>query len=321
MRFLVNAAFAAAVLACSGVSAQTYPSKPIRIVTPYNPGGTADIMARIVAQKLTEAWGHPVVVENRAGASGMIGADAVAKAAPDGYTLLAAYVTEIAIVPSLYPKAPYDPVRDLAPVALTALTPMILVMTPSVPAKSVREFVALAKAKPGQYAYASAGSGSPAHLAGELLQRVAGIQLTHVPYKGGGQALTDTLAGHTALFFSSMPSAIPHIKAGRLRGIAISTAQRSSAAPDVPTVAESGGFEFDIGAWNGLFAPAGTPKAIIDKLNAEVSHSLTAPDVKERLASEGADTAAWSADQFRTFVNAEVAKYAKIIRDAGVKAE
>jgi tripartite-type tricarboxylate transporter receptor subunit TctC len=311
----------AAVAICADATAQAYPSHPIKIVTPYNPGGTADIMARIVAQKLTEAWGQPVIVENRAGAGGMIGADAVAKAAPDGYTLLAAYVTEIAIVPSLYPKAPYDPVRDLAPVALTALTPMILVMTPSIPAKSVREFAALAKASPGKYAYASAGPGSPAHLAGELLQRAAGIQLIHVPYKGGGQALTDTLAGHTALFFSSMPSAIPHIKAGRLRGLAVSTAQRSSAAPDVPTVAESGGFEFDIGAWNGLFAPAGTPKPIIDKLNAEVARALTALEMKVKLASEGADTAPWPADQFRTFVHAEVAKFGKIIKDAGVKAD
>ena len=320
MRILVLAALLAASV-LHGAHAQTYPAKPIRIVTPYNPGGTADIMARLVAQKLTEAWGQQVVVENRAGASGMIGADLVAKAAPDGYTLLAAYVTEIAIAPSLYPRIPYDPAKDLTPVALTALTPMILVMTPSIQARDLKEFVALAKARPRQFAYASAGSGSPAHLAGEMLQRAAGIQLTHVPYKGGGQALTDTLAGHTALFFSSMPSAMPHIKAGKLRAIAVSSAQPASAAPEVPTVARAGGFEFDIGAWNGLFAPAGTPKAIVDKLNAEVARALTAPEVKERLAKEGADTAPWSAEQFRTFVNAESAKFAKIVKDAGVKAE
>ncbi len=321
MRAIAVAAFIAAA-ALSGVAgAQQYPSKPIRIITPYNPGGTADIMARLVAQRLTEAWGQPVVVENRAGASGMIGADAVAKAAPDGYTLLAAYVTEIAIVPSLFPKATYDPVKDLAPVALTALTPMILVVTPSVPAKNVKEFVALAKAKPRQLAYASAGNGSPAHLAGELLQRAAGIELTHVPYKGGGQALTDTLAGHTAFFFSSMPSAMPHVKAEKLRALAVSTARRSGAAPDVPSVAESGGFEFDIGAWNGLFAPAGTPRDIIDRINAEVTRGFTAPEMRERLSREGADTMAWSADQFRSFVHAEVAKFGRIIRDAGVKAE
>jgi tripartite-type tricarboxylate transporter receptor subunit TctC len=319
MRIAALALLAAAL--CGAANAQPYPSKPIRIVTPYNPGGTADIMARLVAQRLTEAWGQPAVVENRAGATGMIGTDVVAKAAPDGYTLLAAYVTEIAIVPALYPKATYDPLKDLAPVALTALTPMVLVMNPAIPAKSVREFAALAKAKPGQYAYASAGGGSPAHLAGELLQRAAGIQLTHVPYKGGGQALTDTLAGHTAMFFSSMPSAIPHIKAGKLRAIAVSSAKRATAMPEVPTVAESGGFEFDITAWNGLFAPAGTPRDIVNKINAEVVRGLTAPDMSEKLSREGADTAPWSADQFRTFVHGEVAKFGAIIREAGVKAE
>lgn len=321
MRIIAIAALIAAGAFWSSAQAQQYPTKPIRIVTPYNPGGTADIMARLVAQTLTQAWGQQVVVENRAGASGMIGADVVAKAAPDGYTLLAAYVTEIAIVPSLFPKATYDPVKDFAPVALTALTPMILVMTPSVPAKSVKDFAMLAKSKPKQLAYASAGNGSPAHLAGELLQRAAGIELTHVPYKGGGQALTDTLAGHTALFFSSMPSAMPHIKAGKLRAIAVSSAKRSSAAPEVPTVAESGGFDFDIGAWNGLFAPARTPVDIINKLNAEVTRGLTAPDLRERLSREGADTASWSAEQFRSFVNAEIAKFARIIKEAGVKAD
>ncbi len=319
MRIVAIAVLAAAL--CGAANAQPYPGKPIRIVTPYNPGGTADIMARIVAQRLTEAWGQPAVVENRAGASGMIGTDLVAKAAPDGYTLLAAYVTEIAIVPALYPQAAYDPLKDLAPVALTALTPMVLVINPAIPAKSVREFSALAKAKPGLYAYASAGGGSPAHLAGELLQRAAGIQLTHVPYKGGGQALTDTLAGHTAMFFSSMPSAIPHIKAGKLRAIAVSSARRATAMPDVPTVAESGGFEFDITAWNGLFAPAGTPREIINKINAEVVRGLTAPEMSEKLSREGADTAAWPADQFRTFVHGEVAKFSAIIREAGVKVE
>ncbi len=321
MKIVAVAALVAASALCVNASAQQYPSKPIRIVTPYNPGGTADIMARLVAQKLTEAWGQQVIVENRAGASGMIGADVVAKAAPDGYTLLAAYVTEIAIVPSLFPKAPYDPVRDFSPVALTALTPMIWVMTPSIPAQNVKEFVALAKSKPKSIAYASAGNGSPAHLAGELLQRAAGIELTHVPYKGGGQALTDTIAGHTALFFSSMPSAMPHVKAGRLRAMAVSSGKRSSAAPEVPTVAESGGFDFDIGAWNGLFAPAGTPKDIVNRLNAEVTRALTASEMKERLSREGADTVAWSADQFRDFVLAEVAKFSRIIKEAGVKVE
>jgi tripartite-type tricarboxylate transporter receptor subunit TctC len=317
----IASVFAISSLFFSSANAQQYPVKPIRIITPYNPGGTADIMARLVAERLTKAWGQQVIVENRAGAGGMIGAGAVAKAPPDGYTLLAAYVTEIAIVPSLYPNATYDPVKDLAPVALTALTPMILVMTPSVPAKSVRDFVALAKSQPKKFAYASAGNGSPAHLAGELLQRAAGIEMIHVPYKGGGQALTDTLAGHTALFFSSMPSAMPHVKAGKLRALAVSSAKRSSAAPDVPSVAEAGGFDFDIGAWNGLFAPAGTSRDIINKVNAEVVRGFTAPEMKERLSKEGAETASWSADEFRSFVHSEIDKFSRIVKEAGVKAE
>lgn len=278
-------------------------------------------MARLVAQTLTKAWGQPVVVENRAGASGMIGADIVAKAPPDGYTLLASYVTEIAIVPSLYPNAPYDPVKELAPVALTALVPMIMVMNPSIPAKSVREFVALAKARPKQYTYASAGNGSPTHLAVELLQRASGIELVHVTYKGAAQALIDTIAGRTAFFFGAVPSAMPHVKAGRLRAIAVSSAIRSTAAPEVPTVTESGGFEFDISGWNGLFAPSGTPKAIIDKVNSEVVRALTAPEMKDWLARQGAEAMPWSAEEFRHFVNAEIAKFGKVIKEAGVKAD
>jgi tripartite-type tricarboxylate transporter receptor subunit TctC len=318
---LFAAVITAGAAADGSALAQEYPSKPIRIVTPYGPGGTADIMARLVAQKLTEAWGQPVVVENRPGASGMIGTNMVAKAAPDGYTLLAAYVTEIAIAPRLYPDAPYDPLKDLAPIAITALTPMVLVMTPSVPARDLKEFLALAKNKPGQYAYASAGKGSPAHLAGEVLQRAAGVEINHVPYKGGGQALTDTLGGHTAIFFSSMPSAMPHVKAGKLRAIAVSSARRSPAAPDVSTVAEATGFAFDITAWNGLFAPAGTPQDIVDKLNAEVTKALTAKDIQQRLAGEGAETVGWSSKEVAEFVKSETAKFAGVIRDANVKAD
>ena len=205
--------------------------------------------------------------------------------------------------------------------ALSALTPMILVVNPAVAATNVRELVALAKSKPKHIAYASAGNGSPAHLAGELLQRAAGIELTHVPYKGGGQALTDTLAGHTAFFFSSMPSAMPHIKAGKLRAIAVSSAKRSSAAPEVSSVAEAGGFEFDIGAWNGVFAPAATPKDIINKLNAEIVRGLSSPDLRERLAREGADTVPYSAEQFGGFVRGEIAGFSRIIKESGATAD
>ncbi len=316
------AAFALALGTTIGTAhAEDYPTKYIRIVTPYGPGGTADIMARRVGKILADAWGQSVVVENKPGASGMIGTEAVAKAAPDGYTLLAAYVTEIAVAPSFFSKIQYQPLRDLAPVALTALTPMILVMTPSIPAKSLQEFVSLAKAKPNGYAFASAGYGSPAHLAGELLLLRTGIQLTHVPYKGGGQALMDTISGQTAFFFSSMPSAMPHITSGRLRGIAVSTSQRSAAAPDVPTVAEVGGFDFDVGAWNGLFAPAGTPSEIISKLNAAVTHGLMKPEIRKQLLSEGAEVTDWSADRFREFVKGEIMKFDKLIKDAHVKTE
>ena len=308
-----------ALMACA--HAQTYPTKTIRIVTPYAPGGTADILSRVVALKLAEAWGQQVVIDNRPGASGMIGADIAAKAAPDGYTLLMAYVAEIAIVPSLFAKMNYDPVRDLTPVTLAAITPMIFVVHPSLPAKNVRELIALAKSRPGQLPYASAGNGSPAHLAFELLQRSAGIAITHVPYKGAAPALTDLLGGHVVMFFSGMPPAMPHVNAGKLRAIAVSTAKRSPAAPAVPTVAESGVRDFDISTWFGVFAPAGTSKDIIGRLNAEISRALTLPDVKERLAREGAETAPNSPEQFGKFIQAEITKFARIIRQSGARAD
>lgn len=315
----------AALLALAGfvnpIHAADYPTKPIRIVTPYGPGGTADIMARLAAKALGDAWGQPVVVDNRAGAAGMIGTEMVAKAPPDGYTLLAAYVTEISIAPRLYANVPYDPIKDLTPIALTALTPMVLVMNPNLPAANLKEFIALAKKQPGHYAFASAGAGSPAHLAGVVLQRAAGIQLTHVPYKGGGPALTDTIGGYSALFFSSIPSAMPHIKSGKLKAVAVSSATRMAAIPDVPTVAEVIGANFDIVSWNGLFAPAGTPKDIIDKVNATVTKALTAPDAQQRLTNEGAEIRGWTADEYARFVRSDMDKFAKIIKEANIKAE
>jgi tripartite-type tricarboxylate transporter receptor subunit TctC len=305
----------------SWAHAQNYPAKSIRIVTPYAPGGTADILSRVVALKMAETWGQQVVIDNRPGASGMIGADIAAKAAPDGYTLLMAYVAEIAIVPSLFAKITYDPVNDLAPVTLAAITPMILVLHPSLPAKNVRELVALAKSRPGQLPYASAGNGSPAHLAFELLQRSGGIEITHVPYKGAAPALTDLLGGHVVMYFSGMPPAMPHINAGKLRAIAVSTAKRSPATPDVPTVAESGVRGFDISTWFGVFAPAGTSRDIIGKLNAEISRALTLPDVRERLAREGAETAPNSPAQFSRFIQSEITKFSRIIKESGARAD
>jgi tripartite-type tricarboxylate transporter receptor subunit TctC len=298
-----------------------YPAKAIRIVTPYAPGGTADILARVVAQKLSEAWGQQVVIDNRPGASGMIGADIAAKAPPDGYTLLMAYTAEIAITQSLFKSMTYDPVRDLAPVTLAAVTPMIFVVHPSLPARNVQELIALAKTRPGELPYASAGNGSPAHLAFELLQRNTQVTIIHVPYKGAAPALTDLLGGHVVMFFSGMPPAMPHVKAGKLRAIAVSTAKRSPAAPDVPTVAESGVRDFDISTWFGVLVPAATPKEIVAKLNAEISRALTLPDVKERLAREGAETAPNSPEQFGRFVQSEIAKFAKIIKESGARAD
>ncbi len=312
---------AACALLLNAADAQTYPARQIRIVTPYAPGGTADILSRVVAQKLSETWGQQVVVDNRPGASGMLGADIAAKAAPDGHTILMAYVAEIAITQSLFRSMTYDPVRDLAPVTLAAVTPMIFVVHPSLPARNVSELVALAKSRPGQLPYASAGNGSPAHLASELLQRSARIEITHVPYKGAAPALTDLLGGHVVMFFSGMPPAMPHVKAGKLRAIAVSTAKRSPAAPDVPTVAESGVRDFDISTWFGVFAPAATSRDIIGKLNAEISRALTLPDVRERLAREGAETAPNSPEQFGKFIQSEIAKFARIIRESGARAD
>ncbi len=325
-------AFSTAVLcACAAASAsaqtagsgagQAYPAKAIRIVTPYAPGGTADILARVVAQKLSEAWGQQVVIDNRPGASGMIGADIAAKAAPDGYTLLMAYTAEIAIVQSLFKTMTYDPVRDFFPVTLAAVTPMIFVVHPSLPVRNVKELIALAKTRPGQLPYASAGNGSPAHLAFELLQRSAQITIIHVPYKGAAPALTDLLGGHVVMFFSGMPPAMPHIKADKLRAIAVSTATRSPAAAEVPTVAESGLRDFDIGTWFGVLVPAATPRDVVAKLNAEIARALTLPDVKARLAREGAETAPNSPEQFGRFIQSEIAKFASIIKESGARAD
>ena len=321
--FLGAACVLAALLAGAGGTAfaQSYPAKPIRIVVPYSPGGTTDILTRAVGQKLTDAWGQQVIVDHRPGASGMIGADAVAKAAPDGYTLLMAYTAEIVIMPGIMKKMSYDPLRDLAPVTLGAITPMILVAHPSLPVTSVKEFLSLAKARPGQLPYASAGNGSPAHLAFELMQRSAKIDINHVPYKGAAPALIDLIGGHVVIYFSGMPPAMPHVRAGKLRALAVSTARRSPAAPEVPTVDEAGIPGFDVPTWFGVLVPAGTPKDIVAKLHAGLTRALKAPDVRERMAREGAETSPTTPEQFAAFIRNEAAKFARIIKDSGVRME
>ena len=306
--------------ACGPAAAQPYPSKPIRIVVPYPAGGSGTIIARLLGEKLTQAWGQQVLVDSRPGASGMIGAEIVAKAPPDGYTLLAGYTSEVAINVSLFPKVPYDPVKDFAPIALTGVIPMILLVHPSVPARSVKELMALARSRPGEMTYGSAGAGSPAHLAHELLNRSTGAKMVHVPYKGAAPALVDLLGGHVFTYFSGMPPAMPHVRAGKLRGLAVSTARRSAAAPDIPAVAESVP-GFDVPTWFSLLAPAGTPRDIVLSLNAETVKALNDPAVKPKLASLGAETTTLDADQAAAFVRKEIEKYAAIVKASGARVE
>ena len=324
VRAAIFAAFVAAVAAAGhagSASAEVYPNRPVRIVVPYSPGGTTDILARALAQKLAEALGQQVVVDNRPGAAGMIGADLVAKAAPDGYTVLMASVAEVAINQSLYGKMTYDPVRDLAPVTLAGVTPLILVIHPSIPASSVEELLAHTKAKLGQFTFGSPGNGSVQHLSGELVKTVAHVDWVHVPYKGAPAVLADVLGGQVSMFFAGMPPAMPHVKTGRLRALAVTTAKRSPAAPEIPTMEEAGVPGFDISNWFGVFVPAATPKDVIAKLNREISKALQLKDVRERMADQGLETVGNTSEQFSAFLRAEIAKYAKLIQVSGARAD
>src|SRR3989454_2955765 len=278
-----------AALAAFSAAAQ-YPGKPVRIVVPFSAGGTTDILARAVGQKLTEAWSQPIVIDNRPGASGMIGAEMVAKAAPDGYTVLMASVAEVAINQSLYARMAYDPLKDLAPVTLAGFTPLILVVHPSVQARSVKELIGLAKANPGRFTFASPGNGSVQHLSGELMKTVARVDITHVPYKGGAPAVTDLVGGQISMFFAGMPIVMPHVKAGRVRALPVTGTRRAPAAPGVPTLGETGGPGFDISNWFGVYLPAAKPKTLIAEMKSEMSRALKPADVQERLAQQGLET-------------------------------
>jgi tripartite-type tricarboxylate transporter receptor subunit TctC len=309
-------------LPCADASAQGYPSRPIRLVVPYPPGGPLDIMARAIGQKLTEAWNQPVIVDNRAGAGGNIGADLVAKSPADGYTLLMGAVATHAINPTLYGRLPYDPVRDFAPVALVAQVPNILVVNPSVPARSVKELIELARARPGYLNFGSGSTGSTGHLAGELFKTMAGVQMVHIPYKGGAPAMADLLAGQVQLMFDNLANALPNVRAGRLRALAVTTLARSPAMPDLPTIAESGLPGFDLTTWFGVMAPAGTPGEIVLRLNAEIVRALDATDMRERLEKMGAEPPANNTpERFAAFIRAEAAKYAKVVKESGAKVE
>lgn len=326
MRYLRALALCAVALAgwiCGPAAvvaaADAYPSKPLRIVTPYGPGGSSDFLARMIADNLSKALGQPVVVENRAGASGMLGTELVAKAPADGYTLLMGFAAEIAIAPSLFPKVPYDPAKDLVPVALAATYPLVLVINPKLPIQTMQELVAYARQSDGKLAYASSGGGSPAHIAFELLARRTGVTMVHVPYKGAGQALTDVLGGHTPMFFSSVAPVVAHVKTGQLRALAVSSAKRSEALPEVPGMAEAGVRDFDLDTWNGVFVPAGTPAPIVTRLHAEITTIMQRPDVAQRLKDAGAQFTPRSPAEVSRLVNDEIVKYRQIVRELGIK--
>lgn len=308
----------AAMFAAGAACAQDYPVRPIRLVAPFSPGGATDVLARIVGQKLTERMGQPVLVDNRVGASGTIGADVVAKSAPDGYTLLMGGVPH-AISVSLYAKLPYDLARDLAAVAGVASFPSLLVLHPSLPAGSVRELIALAKANPGALNFGSAGSGSPNHLALELFKTMAGVNMVHVPYKGAGQVIGDLLAGQLQLASMGFPVATPHVQSGKLRAIAVTGATRSPLMPQIPTVSESGLPGFDVTSWYGVFAPAVLPQGIIAKLNFEIGNAVAGPDIKERLAALGAEPSVKTPDQFSRYVREEIVKWKSVVAAAGAR--
>jgi tripartite-type tricarboxylate transporter receptor subunit TctC len=323
MLHLVKTVVAASMFAATatGAFAADYPNKPIRLVVPFSAAGTTDFLARAIAQKLGTNMGTTVIVDNRPGAGGNIGSDIVAKADPDGYTLLLGTVGTHAINASLYKKMPYDTVKDFAPITLVASVPNIVVVHPSVPAKSIKELLALAKAKPGNLTFASSGNGSSIHLSGELFKSMAGVDMLHVPYKGSGPAVADLVGGQVNLMFDNMPSSLPHVKSGRLRAIAVTGAKRSPAVPDLPTIAESGVPGYDSVAWFGVLAPAGTPPAIVNQLNAEIIKVLKSPDVAHRLSSQGAEPAYNTPEQFSAYIKTEMGKWAKVVKASGAQVD
>ena len=317
--FAVVASSLASLLPAAAAQAQPFPSKPARLVIPFPPGGPLDTVGRALAQKLSEAWGQPVVVDNRPGAGGNIGADLVAKSPPDGYTVVMGALSTHAVNPGLYPKMPYDAIRDFAPITLVAITPNVLVVNSSVHVASAREFIAYAKANPGKLAFGSGSNGSAGHLAGELFKAETGVDMLHVPFKGAAPAMQALLAGDTQLMFDNLASATPQVKAGRLKALAVTTAQRSTLAPDLPTLAESGVAGFDIATWFGLLAPAGTPADIIAKWNGEVTRILSSAEMRERLHALGAEPAPGTPAAFGELIAREMARYARIIKVSGAK--
>ena len=318
MRCATTCLLTAMLITASATPAQTYQIRPIRWVVTYPPGGPTDVVARAIGAKLTEAWGQQIVIYNRAGAGGVIGTDIAAKAGPDGYTLLFGTSAGLTINPALNSKLPYDAVKDFAPVSLLVLNPQILVVHPAVPVNSVKELIALAKARPGQLNYASVGLGSPNHMGMELLKALTGIDIVHVPYKGTGPAITDLLGGQVQVMFNSMPSVIPLVASGKLKGLAVGSVQRSPAVPDIPTVAESGVPGYEILIWNGLVTHAATPPAIVARLHRELARILGAPELVTLLASDGSRPFVESPAAFGAFLKKEIEKWARVVREARI---
>ncbi len=307
--------------AAGNAAAQAWPNKPIKYIVPFAPGGTTDILARTISEKLSVALGQPVVVENKPGAGGGVGADFTAKAAPDGYTIMGGTISTHAINASLYSNLPYDPVKDFVAITLIARVPNMLVINPSIPAKNVSELIALIKANPGKYTFASSGNGTSQHLSGELFKSMAGVDMQHIPYKGSPPALQDVVGGQVSMTFDNITTALPLAKAGKLRALAVTTAKRSAAAPDVPTLAESGLPGFEVGSWQGVFAPAGTPPEIVRRLNTEIVKIINMPEVREKLTALGAEPVGDTSEQFGAYVKTEVAKWSDVVKKSGAKVD
>ena len=311
----------AALCAIPAAHAQQYPTKPIRIVVPFPVGGFSDIFARVVGAEMSKTWGQQVIVDNRPGAGGNIGSDIVAKAPPDGYTLVNGTIGTHAINATLFSKLPYDPIRDFTAVAFLVEAEGLLAIHPSLPVRNAKELIALARAKPGQLTYASAGAGTTSHLAAEVFKTMTKVDMTHVPYKGNVPAITDLMSGETSMLFATLPTVLPQVKANRLRGIAVLGAKRSAAIPEMPTLSESGVKGFEVNNWTGLLAPAGTPAAIVNRLNAEALRAMQLPDVQARLPREGLRHVAMTPQQFGDFVKSEKEKWAPIVKATGAKAD
>lgn len=318
---LAAAALAAAAAAPLTATAQAYPAKPITVIVPFAAGGTTDILARVIGQALTKDLGQSVIVDNRAGAGGNIGAQLAAKASADGYTLFMGTVGTHAINQSLYKKMPFDPIKDFAPLTRVAMVPNLLVANPGKPYKNVKELIAYAKANPGKVNFGSSGSGSSIHLSGELFNALAKVDMVHVPYKGSAPAVSDLIGGQIDIMFDNMPSAIQHVRAGKLRPLAVTTARRSPELPDVPTVAEAGVPGYEATSWFGMFAPAGTPAPIVAKLNGALVKVLADPEVKKKLAEQGAEPYSEKPEQFAEFIRKETAKWSKVVKDSGASAD